>query len=224
MNSSPKAALDTMMTPPHFPVRLSDLNAWISFATLRETDQLLIGASVGGIASGSASDEAMHNDPDLIKVRVMRSYAHPNGVLHYRIEWRNQSVVYATDTEGYVNGDQRLAKFARGANLLIHDAQYSDEHYLGKMPGMPTTQGFGHSTPSIAAGTAKLANVEKLVLFHHAPEYTDAQLFQTGRIIQEQFPNALVACEGMQIDLTPQEIFHAPGLRMQPRAEKILSR
>jgi len=130
MNSSPKAALDTMMTPPFFPLHLSELNAWISFSTLRDPDLLMIGDSVGGIATGSASDEAAHNDPDLIKVRAMRSYAHPNGVLHYRIEWRGLSLVYATDTEGYVNGDQRLARFAQGASLLIHDAQYTDDHYL----------------------------------------------------------------------------------------------
>jgi phosphoribosyl 1,2-cyclic phosphodiesterase len=223
MNSSPKVALDTIMTPPHFPVHLSDLNAWISFATLREPDLLLIGESVGGIASGSVSDEAAHNDPDLIKVRVMRSYAHPNGVLHYRIEWHGQAVVYATDTEGYVNGDQRLAKFSHGANLLIHDAQYTDEHYLGKMPGMPTTQGFGHSTPSIAIGTARLAGVEKLVLFHHAPEYSDEILDRTRREISEQFPEAMVAYESLQINLAPTQTYHQPSYQPQSFPAKVLS-
>jgi len=207
MNSSPKAALDTMMTPPFFPLHLSELNAWISFSTLRDPDLLMIGDSVGGIATGSASDEAAHNDPDLIKVRAMRSYAHPNGVLHYRIEWRGLSLVYATDTEGYVNGDQRLARFAQGASLLIHDAQYTDDHYLGRTPGLPTTQGYGHSTPSIACGTARLAGVERLVLFHHAPEYSDERLDQTGREVREQFPDALLAYEGLQVDLATQTIF-----------------
>ena len=224
MNSSPKATLDLMMTPPHFPVHLSDLNAGISFSTLREPDMMLIGSSVGGIATCCASDEISHNDPDLIKVRVMRSYAHPNGVLYYRIEWRDQSIVYATDTEGYVNGDQRLAKFARGTNLLIHDAQYTDEHYLGKMAGYPTTQGFGHSTPSIAVGTARLAGVKKLALFHHAPEYNDAQLDQTRHDLDAQFPDALVAYEGLQIDLSPQEVFHTAGFPAQQLAEEVSTR
>ena len=176
LNSSPKVTLDTVMTPPYFPVRLAELNAWLSFATLREPDLLAIGESVGGVGLGSAADASLQNDPDLVRVRVMRSYAHPNGVLHYRIDWHGKSVVYATDTEGYVNGDRRLANFARGASLLIHDAQYTDDHYLGLAPGLPTTQGYGHSTISIAVQAAQVSGAQRLALFHLAPEYDDDQL------------------------------------------------
>jgi ribonuclease BN (tRNA processing enzyme) len=201
MNSSPKVTLDTIMTSPQFPINLSELNAWLSFGTLREPDMLLIGESVGGVALGRACEEDSHNDPDLVKVRVLRSYAHPNGILHYRIEWRGKSLVYATDTEGYVNGDQRLSKFAHDTNLLIHDAQYTDEHYLGFAPGLPTTQGFGHSTTSIACQSARAANAESLVLFHHSPEYDDAQLDRINDQVRKMYRRAQVAQEGMRIDL-----------------------
>ena len=47
-----------------------------------------------------------------IRIKVMHSLAHPNGgVFVYRIEMNGKSVVYATDTEGYVGGDQRLVNF-----------------------------------------------------------------------------------------------------------------
>jgi phosphoribosyl 1,2-cyclic phosphodiesterase len=201
LNSSPKMTLDAVMTPPYFPVRLAELNAWLSFATVRETDMLLVGESVGGVALCGSNDPVVQSDPDLIQVRVLRSYAHPNGVLHYRIDWRGKSVVYATDTEGYVNGDRRLARFAQDTNLLIHDAQYTDEHYLGLASGMPTTQGYGHSTVSIACQAAQAAGAERLVLFHHAPEYNDEQLDLIAEQVQMILPGTLVASEGLEISL-----------------------
>jgi ribonuclease BN (tRNA processing enzyme) len=168
---------------------------------LREPDLLVIGESVGGVALGSASDPSLQADPDLVRVRVMRSYAHPNGVLHYRIDWHGKSVVYATDTEGYVNGDRRLANFARGVSLLIHDAQYTDEHYLGLAPGLPTTQGYGHSTTNIAIQAAQVCGAERLALFHHAPEYDDNQLDRINEDVKRLLPTAFVAREGEEIRL-----------------------
>jgi ribonuclease BN (tRNA processing enzyme) len=115
-------------------------------------------------------------------------------VLVYRIEWRGASLVYATDTEGYISGDQRLAAFARDADLLIHDAQYSQADYA-------TRQGFGHSTAGMACELAALAGVKQLALFHHDPAYDD----QTIRAIEQQahaeFKGAFAAREGLALDL-----------------------
>jgi phosphoribosyl 1,2-cyclic phosphodiesterase len=202
LNSSPQAALDKVMTPPYFPLRLSETNAQIDFNTLRDSDVIVLGEAVGGVALRNAGDPILQSDPDLVRVRTMRSYAHPGGVLHYRIDWRGQSLVYATDTEGYVNGDRRLANFARETGLLIHDAQYTDEHYLGLASGLPTTQGYGHSTISIACQAGHTAQARRLVLFHHAPEYDDDQLDRIGRQVQDIFPGATVASEGLEIDLS----------------------
>jgi phosphoribosyl 1,2-cyclic phosphodiesterase len=205
LNSSPKMTLDTIMSPPYFPIRLAELNAWLSFATLRETDMLLIGNSVGGVALCNSND-TITDDDSLVRVRVLRSYAHPNGVLHYRIDWHGKSVVYATDTEGYVNGDRRLARLAQDTSVLIHDAQYTDDHYLGLTRGLPNTQGYGHSTVSIACQAAQTCQARQLVLFHHAPEYSDDQLDEIGGNAQNILPGTLVAREGLEIVLEqPQE-------------------
>jgi phosphoribosyl 1,2-cyclic phosphodiesterase len=198
LGSTPKTTLEQVMQPPYFPIRLADMRAGISFDVLRETDRLSIGAPGEGIRihslNATVDDEAVH-------VRVLHSYAHPGGVYHYRVDWQGCSVVYATDTEGYVNGDRRLAAFARGADVLIHDAQYTDEHYLGMAPGLSVTQGFGHSTVSMACQTAMTCEARQLVLFHHAPEYEDAQLDQIGQRAREIFANTLVAREGLEIRL-----------------------
>jgi ribonuclease BN (tRNA processing enzyme) len=82
---------------------------------------------------------------------------------------------------------------------LIHDAQYTDEHYLGLTPGMAVTQGYGHSTVSIACHAALTAGVKKLVLFHHAPEYDDRQMDEVAAQARAAFPQVVVASEGMEI-------------------------
>ena len=75
--------------------------------------------------------------------------------------------------EGYVGTDHRLVQFTRGADVLIHDAQY-----LGGSLSWPTGR------LSVYAGLRALdrddglrgggaAGVGKLVLFHHEPAYTD---------------------------------------------------
>jgi ribonuclease BN (tRNA processing enzyme) len=119
----------------------------------------------------------------------------------YRIEWGSRAIVYATDTEGYVDSDRRLANFARGADLLIHDAQYAEEHYQGQIAGLPATQGWGHSTARMAAELACMASVQQLILFHHDPNYTDEQITAIQDKTRQVFSNTLAAYEGLVIQL-----------------------
>jgi phosphoribosyl 1,2-cyclic phosphodiesterase len=183
-------------TPPNFPVTLNDMAASKDIRSLRETDVVLFGPD--GVTVCKASE--VPDDPELVRVRIMKSYAHPGGVYIYRLEWNGQSIVYATDTEGYVGGDRRLVKFAQGADLLIHDAQYAEDHYRGQMAGLPATQGFGHSTPEMACEVAAAAGVKQLVLFHHDPNYDDEMLAALDARAKEQFPNVMAAFEGLEIN------------------------
>ena len=190
------------MLPPAFPVSLNELPSVKDIRSIRETDDLLIGDSVGGaILRNRFHDYPTPRPEDVIKVRTLRSYAHPDGVLIYRIEWRGRTVVYATDTEGYVNGDQRLAQFAQGADVLIHDSQYTEDHYLGRMKGFGSTQGFGHSTPAMACGVAVAAGVKQLVLFHHEPQYSDSVIVGMEAHAKTLFANSVAAYEGLAIKL-----------------------
>ena len=203
LGSSPQLTMEQVMQPPYFPIRLADLNANLIFNVLRDNDGLLLGDPEEGAhtcAQVSPANSIVEDEPG-VRVRVLRSYAHPGGIYHYRIDWLGSSVVYATDTEGYVNGDRRLANFARGADLLIHDAQYTDEHYLGLAPGMAVTQGYGHSTVSMACQAALNAGVKQLALFHHAPEYDDHQMDAVAEQARAAFPQVVVASEGMEICL-----------------------
>jgi ribonuclease BN (tRNA processing enzyme) len=139
---------------------------------------------------------------DAVTIRIHKSYAHPGSVYVYRVTWRGKSVVFATDTEGYVGTDRRLVQFAQEADLLIHDAQYSEEHYRGQWAGFPATQGFGHSTASMACEVAASARARQLILFHHDPSYSDEMVASLETSAREQFHAAQAAYEGLEIVLT----------------------
>lgn len=197
------------MLPPAFPVSLAELPSLRDICTFRESDVLLIGDSVGGAVLRNRFRDEIKDiapDQDVVQVRALRSYAHPDGVLIYRVEWCGKSVVYATDTEGYVSGDQRLTEFAQGADLLIHDAQYTEEHYLGNIPGVAATQGWGHSTATMACGVAHAAQVKQLVLFHHEPQYGDDMIADIEAKAKGLFANTTAAYEGLILSLGEQEI------------------
>jgi ribonuclease BN (tRNA processing enzyme) len=94
--------------------------------------------------------------------------------------------------------DQKLVKFAKDADVLIHDAQYRPEDYTN--PAKPK-QGWGHSTPEMAIAVAQAANASQLVLFHHEPNYDDAMIAEIEANAQKLFPNVRAAYEGMELKI-----------------------
>ena len=183
-------------TPPAFPLALRDMNAAREIRAIGELDGILLDENGIRLTRGGDSDS-----PEAVVVRLIKSYAHPGGVYLYRIAWRGRSLVYATDIEGYIGGDRRLTAFAKDADLLIHDAQYSEQHYHG-LNGWASTQGFGHSTPQMACETASADGVKRLALFHHDPSYDDESVYDLEEQAQSIFKTTFSAREGLEVDLT----------------------
>ena len=183
-------------TPPAFPVTLRDMNAAREIRAISPLDAIILDDHGIRLTRGGASDS-----PEAVVVRLMKSHAHPGGVYVYRITWRGRSLVYATDLEGYVGGDCRLVAFARDADLLIHDAQYSEPHYRGSN-GWASTQGYGHSTPQMACETASAAGAKRLALFHHDPSYDDESVHELEEQAQSIFPKTFSAREGMELSIS----------------------
>ncbi|MFZ5631972.1 MAG: MBL fold metallo-hydrolase [Bacillota bacterium] len=99
---------------------------------------------------------------------------HPGGAYGYRVENNGRVVVYLTDNEldppyEKANDFNTFVRFCSGADVLIHDAQYTERD-------MPQKYGWGHSLVSQACKLAAEAGVKHLVLYHHDPERTDDQL------------------------------------------------
>jgi phosphoribosyl 1,2-cyclic phosphodiesterase len=174
-----RETLAHQMTAPVFPVRLDELSAEISAREVRSGEGFVVGEAI---------------------VRVAK-LNHPGGVMAYRITHGGRSVVYATDTEHYACVDPGLLQLAAGADVLIYDAQYTPEEYGGTAG--PSKAGWGHSTYAAGAELAAAAGVGQLVLFHHDPRRTDAQVTSIEDCARSLFPAATAARERMRITLAP---------------------
>lgn len=101
---------------------------------------------------------------------------HPGSTYGYRLRLGGACVVYVPDNELAGDGEHcgeawraGLVDFARGADVLLHDAMYTDAEYERR-------RGWGHSTFAQAVALAEEAGVRRLLLFHHDPDRDDAEL------------------------------------------------
>ena len=145
------------MEPPFFPVPFESLRARFDFGCRCDHPcEGKINASQGGLGCRS--------------VRLN----HPDGGYGFKLEEDGKSFVFLPDNElgvRHPNGPEfaEQVEFCRGADLLFHDAQYTEEEYQ-------RTRGWGHSTYGDALRLATTAGVKRLGLFHHDPERTDDDL------------------------------------------------
>ncbi len=180
-----------MVNPPYFPVCYHELPCKFIFNEIKEFNTLYFNDD--GYVIKSVPE--FHDSKWKIKISCMRNLTHPKGGgFFYKLETNSGiKIVLATDTEGFVGGDQRLINFAKDADLLVHDAHYTPEEY-------PKFQGFGHSTYEMACGIAQKAGVKTLVLTHHDPDRTDAQLFDIEEKARKLFPATKLAAENMILE------------------------
>jgi phosphoribosyl 1,2-cyclic phosphodiesterase len=172
-----------MLSYRYWPVRLTELAAKIQYFNLKEGSQDL-------------------GDDIWLTTKYLN---HPILVLGYRFEYRGKVLCTAYDTEPFRNvfdvspedpsydeeavregalaaeeENNKVIDFIKGADILIHDAQYTHKEYLaGKL-------GWGHSSFEHAVNMAHRAGVKKLLLFHHDPDRRDEDLDLLERKIRER--------------------------------------
>lgn len=176
-NHSLEQVLARQMTAPVFPVELSAAPAQLAALEIGDGSRFRIGD---------------------VEVRVAR-LRHPGGVLAYRIDYAGHALVYATDTEHASSVDPALVALARGANVLIYDAQYTPDEYYGRAG--PAKIGWGHSTYEEGVKVAHAAGVGRLVLFHHDPRRSDAEVAEIAALARQDFPDTVAAREGMSLGI-----------------------
>jgi phosphoribosyl 1,2-cyclic phosphodiesterase len=139
------------LSPPLFPVRIRDLPCALSIHGLTE--------------------EPFALGPFRVTAKLI---CHPGGTLGYRIEEGGRVLAYLPDHEPAL-GVRHFPRepewtsgydLARGADVLIHDAQYADGEYADH-------EGWGHSAMSHTLAMAALCDVRRLVTFHHDPSHSD---------------------------------------------------
>ncbi len=151
-----KDRIATYLSPPLFPVHLSAIPSQPTF-------------------HDTPSDEEW----ELAGVRVAaQPISHPGPTVGYRIEEEGRTLVYMPDHEPALGiGDLRgvspewLSGYAAafGADVLFHDAQYTEEEYGHKV-------GWGHSSTEHVVTFAQLAKVRRLFMTHHDPLHSDDDL------------------------------------------------
>jgi phosphoribosyl 1,2-cyclic phosphodiesterase len=127
---------------------------------------------------------------------------HPNGGYGFKIQEAGRTFVFLPDNElgGHHEGGLEFAAyvdFCRGADLLFHDAQYTEEEYQ-------RTRGWGHSTYGDTVRLAMAAGVKRLGLFHHDPARTDDELDQQVARCRQQLQDerSSVDCFACAEDMT----------------------
>jgi ribonuclease BN (tRNA processing enzyme)/DNA-binding response OmpR family regulator len=151
---------------------------------------------------------------DIDDIKVSTHYLnHPALTLGYRLEADGVAVVYACDHEPYsrmvatghgeITGqDLRHAEFVSGADLLIHDAQYTAEEYPAKV-------GWGHSSVEYVVNLGRFAQVKKIALTHHDPLRDDDAIDRLIANIQAKLRenasslDVFAAVEGQVVEVGP---------------------
>jgi phosphoribosyl 1,2-cyclic phosphodiesterase len=166
-----KDIFSTQMQSIYFPVQLENMGAQIEFEKIEAN--VLVGEK-GAI------------------VRVA-DLQHPGGCIGIRFEINNKSVVFCTDVEHSNGIDENVVNLSMNADVLIHDAQYTDEE-------LKTHKGWGHSSYNQAIEVAVKAKVKQLIITHHDPDHDDDFLRAMERKCQERFKDLIFARDNYEIN------------------------
>lgn len=181
-----------------FPLDLGDIAANLNIFDMDEAEYIVLNHDGLNVKRLKRGEDLLPKDNDVI-ITCYKSYAHPqDGVMIYKIAYKDKSMVYATDKESYLGGDKKLSIFARNCDLLIHDAQYTAEDYLNPYS---SKQGYGHSTFDMAIEAQRQSNAKQLAFYHFDPDYNDQKLDAIAEHYKNVSETAFAAHEGLEINL-----------------------
>ena len=147
---SVRDVFESIIKPPMFPVSLNELKGSFAFHDIADDDFML----------GSLS----------VKSRLV---PHVGNTLGFRVTYGDFSVAYIPDHQMPLDGSMGITTGVRelctGADLLIHDAQYTPDEFTRK-------NNWGHCTVDFAVWVAVECGVKRLALFHHDPTRSDDQV------------------------------------------------
>lgn len=166
--------LEAVTGRPYWPVGLKDMGGRVTVHEIAPGDRLTLPREGGEI-----------------QISTLRGN-HPDGSVLYRAEAGGRSVAYALDCEMGGRMADSLADFARDADLLIWDANFTQSDKQA---------GWGHSTWEEGLAVGRAAGVRRILMTHYSRDYTDEFLRRQERLAQEAFDACAFAREGMVIAL-----------------------
>ena len=169
------------MSPPHFPIRPSQLRGRWSFGTI----------SPGQLETCGFTVQA-------------REIPHKGGrTLGYRVSDGHSVAAYVTDhcptalgpgPDGWGEYHPAAVELAAGADVVVHDAQLLAEEVAAEAA-------FGHAAADYAVALAGRAGARRVALFHHRPDRTDDALDELAQRFAMTPVPVMVAAEGLALDL-----------------------
>jgi phosphoribosyl 1,2-cyclic phosphodiesterase len=171
-------------SPPLFPIQLLEVPAQLVFHDLPE--QFSVGSS------------------EVLALPV----SHRGPTVGFRVSDDGHTLAYIPDHEPYLGYEPGEVEpdwlsghgLAERADTLVHDAQYFEDEYQDR-------RGFGHSSLAHAVAFAQACAAERLVLFHHDPKHTDADLERLQARARELWGGEghlpELARDGMQLGVKP---------------------
>jgi phosphoribosyl 1,2-cyclic phosphodiesterase len=166
--------------PPYFPVTVEQLYGQIRFRDVADDEFELDGA----------------------KVRA-RTIPHVGATNGYRVEMGGATVAYLSDHQMPQDGEHTVGddvlELCDGADLVIHDAQYTKDEFPAKCH-------WGHCTVDYALFVAQEAGARRLAMFHHDPAHSDDKLDEMLRYTQDlaertSVEEVISAYEGLTLSL-----------------------
>lgn len=173
------ATLAGAVQPPFFPVDMADFGGDVAVEEVHDDD-----FSIGAFS-----------------VRA-RQVPHPGVTLGFRVEVNGSSVAYLPDHQAPLDRREvpdAVKALCEGVDLVVHDAQYTDEQFAAKAT-------WGHSTYAYAVRVAAECGAKRVMLFHHDPWHTDrdlAQLLRRARRLPDarRLEDVSLSAEGMTVEL-----------------------
>lgn len=180
---SAKAALDTMFSPPLFPVGLDALPPHYEHVGFKAGDTLTFGD---------------------LRVSTCPLF-HPGGATGYRFDHGGRRVCYISDIEHTDPWPaSHLVRFCKGADLVIFDCMYTNKEYAG-------CRGWGHSTWMAGITLCKASSAKAMAGYHHNPVHDDDRIDAMQAELEALLPNGFMAREGQVVTFAPKRALVAAG-------------
>jgi len=144
--------IDGLYSPPYWPVKLSQYRGDVDIAR-----------AVYPMQHGNIRIDAIPGE-------------HPGDCVILKVSCGDKALIYATDYEYEEKSFSALTEFARGANLLLYDGQYSEQE-------LSKRKGFGHSTAEKGVELMERCGAKRLLLIHHDPWASDRVLLEREKQI-----------------------------------------
>jgi len=173
-SSGVEQVMRKLMSSPLFPVQVEIFKAAIEYHDFRSGDILR-----------PYDDVVLRTAP----------LDHPDGASGYRLEYGGRTFALVSDTEGFPGKcDRDLVSLARGADLVVYDATFTETEIASRA-------GWGHSTWERGVRLANEAGAKQLCLFHHEPSHDDDFMDALAADANDARPGTITAREGQIIDL-----------------------